>query len=380
MGTNDTDGTASIAPAMTRVSSGTDADDASELPQCRITGTPVDTSTTTLTSSLRRCTFGTTPVPYRQLGVGVNRRFQQNEDMEARPDSNPDSATHDVRRDPTLGTVVHVVGHRQARPNQPTAVASDECPFCPGGLEAPDAYEVRWFANRWPAMPGDRCEVVLYSPLHDASMATLGTAAIAQVIDLWAERTVVLGARADVDYVLVFENRGASVGATIAHPHGQIYAYDHVPDRPARLFAGQWRPDTDPARFVVESDDWTVSVPYASEFPVALSIAPRRHTGDLPSLDATQRARLAEILVDTFGKLDALYGEPLPYMMWINQRPFDGTARDAWMSIDIVSPWRRAGLARYIAAAEVGAGEYFNPVAPEEIAARLRAIVVAQSE
>ena len=61
----------------------------------------------------------------------------------------------DVRADPHLGTLVHVVGTRQARPNLP----STGCPFCPGGLEAPEPYDVRWFANRWPAMPGERCEV-----------------------------------------------------------------------------------------------------------------------------------------------------------------------------------------------------------------------------
>ncbi|MCU1387704.1 MAG: galT, partial [Ilumatobacteraceae bacterium] len=70
----------------------------------------------------------------------------------------------DDRRDPHLGTLVHVVGSRQARPNLPAT----GCPFCPGGLEAPDPYDVRWFVNRWPAMPGDRCEVVLYAPDHEA--------------------------------------------------------------------------------------------------------------------------------------------------------------------------------------------------------------------
>ena len=65
----------------------------------------------------------------------------------------------DTRIDPYLGTVVHVVGTRQARPNLP----STGCPFCPGGLEAPEPYDVRWFKNRWPAMQPDRCEVVLYT-------------------------------------------------------------------------------------------------------------------------------------------------------------------------------------------------------------------------
>ena len=90
-----------------------------------------------------------------------------------------------VRIDPHLRTVVHVVGTRQARPNLPPS----GCPFCPGGLEAPEPYDVRWFANRWPAMPGDRCDVVLYTPEHDATFASLGVAGARKVIDLWADRT-----------------------------------------------------------------------------------------------------------------------------------------------------------------------------------------------
>ena len=82
---------------------------------------------------------------------------------------------------------------------------------------------------------GNRCEVVLYTPDHDATFWSLGVDGVRKVIDLWAERTTALGQRDDVDFVLVFENRGPQVGATIAHPHGQIYAYDHVPQRPASL-------------------------------------------------------------------------------------------------------------------------------------------------
>ncbi|MGA0878685.1 MAG: galactose-1-phosphate uridylyltransferase, partial [Ilumatobacteraceae bacterium] len=66
------------------------------------------------------------------------------------------------------------------------------------------------------------------------------------------------------------------------------------------------------------------------------------------------------------------YDRSLPTMMWINQRPTDGTHREAWLNIDLVSPWRAAGLLRYIAAAEIGGGEFFNPVVPEELAGTLR--------
>jgi UDPglucose--hexose-1-phosphate uridylyltransferase len=276
----------------------------------------------------------------------------------------------DVRVDPVLGTVVHVVGTRQARPNLP----STGCPFCVGGLEAPEPYEVRAFENRWPAMPDHRCEVVLYTSDHDATFWSLGVDGVRRVIDLWAERTAELGSRSDVDFVLVFENRGAEVGATIAHPHGQIYAYDHVPSRPARVFNGGWRPDPNGGeRLVTAAGTWLAYVPYASTWPVAVTVAPTSYLPDLPSLGDDERADLATILVDVLERLDRLHDAPLPYMMWINQRPSGGGDwDDAWLHVEIVSPWRRAGVPRYIAAAEVACEEYFNPVNPESLASELR--------
>jgi UDPglucose--hexose-1-phosphate uridylyltransferase len=278
----------------------------------------------------------------------------------------------DLRVDPFLGTRVHYVGSRQRRPNLPVT----GCPFCPGGLEAPEPYDVRWFPNRWPAMPGDRCEVVLYTPEHDATFPSLGPVGVGRVIDLWAERTAELGARDDVEFVLVFENRGPEVGATIAHPHGQIYAFDHVPDRSlARLEAG-WRPDSDPGdRLVIDHAGWRVIVPFANPFPLALSVAPVERRPDLASLSPTERRALAEVLVDVFDRLDRLFDQPLPYMMWLNQRPTVPSGYDdAWFNIEIVSPWRSAGVQRFIAAAEVATGEYFSPVVPEEFAERLRSL------
>ena len=282
----------------------------------------------------------------------------------------------ETRIDPVLGTVVHVVDTRQTRPNLP----STGCPFCVGGLEAPDPYDVRWFANRWPAMDGGRCEVVLYTPIHDATFPSLGVAGARKVIDLWADRTQQLGARNDVDYVLIFENRGPEVGATIAHPHGQIYAYDHVPARQARRLAAGWAPDKSPGeRLITETKGWRAWVPYAPTFPVAIEIAPIERVPDLPQIDDASRDGLAAILIDVLARLDRLYGQPLPYMMWLNQRPTvastDHAGYDqAWFNIEIVSPWRRAGVQRFIAAAEVASEEFFNPVIPEDVATKLRAL------
>ena len=283
----------------------------------------------------------------------------------------------DMRVDAFLGTVVHVVDSRQARPNLP----STGCPFCYGGIEAPDPYDVRWFRNRWPAMPGDRCEVVLYTPEHDATFWSLGVDGVRKVIDLWTQRSTALGERDDVDFVLVFENRGAEVGATIAHPHGQIYAYDHVPERPRRVFKAGWRPDADAgSRSVASCGGWNAYVPHAPTYPVAVTIAPRERVANLAGLTEQGRRDLAALLVDVFERLDALYDRALPYMMWLMQSPTGGGDwPDAWFHIEIVSPWRSAGVPRFIAAAELACGEFFNPVIPEQLAERLSGVAQSSS-
>jgi UDPglucose--hexose-1-phosphate uridylyltransferase len=266
----------------------------------------------------------------------------------------------------------YVVGHRQGRPNRP----STDCPFCVGGLESPEPYDVRWFVNRWPAMPDERCEMVLYTPDHDAEFWALGVEGARKVVDLWAERTAALGSRDDVDYVLVFENRGADAGATIPHPHGQIYAYPEVPPVPLReLVDGVLLPDRIPDELVVgRHGDWLTWVPEAPTWPYELRLAPRTEAPDLVD-GRCDRDGLAAALVDGLARLDQLFDEPMPYMLWIHQRPTDG---GDWPGARVhvhVNPMLRApGVLRYVAAAEQGGGVQFDPIDPVDAAAQLRGL------
>ena len=286
--------------------------------------------------------------------------------------------------DPLTGTPVVVVAGRQDRPHLP----AEGCPFCPGGLEAPEPYDVRWFPNRWPALPDGRSEIVLYTPRHDASLASLGVEAAGRVVDLWAERTAALGARPDVAYVLVFENRGREVGATIDHPHGQIYAYPEVPPVPARELAisqgkgsqGHGCPFCPPPPsplLVAAHHGWRVSAAPAPGWPYELLLAPGDHVPDLPFVadDPSLRCGLAGALVDAVGRLDALFDATMPYMLWFHQRPTDGGSwPGAHLHAHVAPVLRGPGLVRYVAAAEVGGGVMFNPVGPEDAAASLRAM------
>jgi UDPglucose--hexose-1-phosphate uridylyltransferase len=286
----------------------------------------------------------------------------------------------ELRRDALTGEWVGIAGSRQGRPNRPAA----ECPFCVGGLEAPEPYEVKAFPNRWPMFaPGDpvelagdvvpargASEVVLYSPEHDASLASLGVQQVRHVVDLWAERTGELSARPEIEYVLVFENRGADAGATIPHPHGQIYAFPFVPPVPAReaeVAAREGCPlcrDVAPGLVVHEEGGWRAWVPYASAWPYGMLLAPRRHVPSLPELSEEERDGFAGMLVDALGRLDRLFDRPFPYMFWIHP--------GVHVHAHVATPRRSAETLRYVASGEVGSGTLTNPVVPEEAAEALR--------
>jgi UDPglucose--hexose-1-phosphate uridylyltransferase len=286
--------------------------------------------------------------------------------------------TFDVRTDPISGTISVITGSRQERPNLPAT----GCPFCVGGLEAPDPYDVRWFTNRWPAIPDGRAEVILYTPDHDASFWSLGVDGAAAVVALWSQRTEELGRRADVAYVLPFENRGREVGATIAHPHGQLYAFPEVPDAARRELehgrdggCGLCALAAPRDRLVHEGGGWVTEVPLAAQWPFELLLRPTDHVADLPSAAGAGHRALAAALVDGLARLDRLFAAPMPYMLWVHQRPTDGASWPAaHLHVHVAPLHRSAGTPRFVAAGELGSGMYFNPVAPEDAAARLREV------
>jgi UDPglucose--hexose-1-phosphate uridylyltransferase len=289
------------------------------------------------------------------------------------PGPGPSPGGGDVRVDPLSGAATIIVPSRQGRPN----LEPGDCPFCPGGLEAPRAYRTRWFPNRWPSLGDGRCEVHLFSPDHEASLASLGAAGVGEVLELWADRTAAHAADPDVAYVLVFENRGAEVGATVLHPHGQLYAYGSVPPVPFRelsaagpcpLCAG---PPAD--LLVVAAGEWRAWVPGAAAFPYELLIAPAGHVGNLEGSRATFDDA-AVVVSSALGALDRMFAAAAPYMLWVHQRPTDGRAWPAaHVHLHVTPVWRAPGIVRYVAAAELGAGVFLNPVRPVDAAAALRA-------
>src|SRR5215469_2014810 len=165
----------------------------------------------------------------------------------------PPPQASELRYDPLVDEWVAIATHRQTRTYLPP---SDECPLCPSTPERASEipaydYDVVVFENRFPAfshrfpaappqsptplVPArvgvGRCEVVCFTPDHDASFASLPPRRVRTVLGALADRTSELSALPDVEQVFCFENRGEEIGVTLRHPHGQIYAYPFVPPR-----------------------------------------------------------------------------------------------------------------------------------------------------
>jgi len=280
----------------------------------------------------------------------------------------------DLRIDPLTGACVIVTPWRQQRPNLPEG----SCPFCPGGLEAPGPYDVVPIPNRWPALPGGRHEVILHGPDHHSSFPALGEERSAQVVELWSARTAALGSRDDVAYVFVFENRGRMIGATIDHPHSQVMAFGMIPPIPgAELSATTCGLCHDPGDdlIVTRRCGWQAVVPWAPSWPYELLISPRRHVADLPTAGPRLRAGLGVVLVDALTRMGRFLGRDAPYMLWVHQRPADGGDWPAaHLHLHLAPALRAPGVARHLAAAELGAGVFFDPVDPRQAAAQWRMV------
>ena len=214
----------------------------------------------------------------------------------------------------------------------------------------PRTYDVRWFPNRWPAMPDDRCEVILYTPEHDATLLVARRSRGAQGHRSLGEphRRARRAAR-------------DRVRARLREPRRRGRGDDHAPARPdlrvrlrprgpgSRELERGSRFNEPGERLVADAPGWRAWVPEASDLPLRRCSSCRTTpVPDLPSLDDAGREALARVLVDVLERLDRLFDAQTPYMLWIHQRPFDGGDWPmARLHVEIVSPWRAPGVPRY---------------------------------
>ena len=299
------------------------------------------------------------------------------------------------RQSPLTGEWVLVSPHRTERPWQgqiEPAAPSDlaehdpDCYLCPGneragGVRNPDYTSTFVFTNDYPALlpqtsDGEygTCRVVCYSPRHDLGLGDLPLEAVERVVDVWTEQYAQLLADPRIAHVQIFENRGEMMGASNPHPHGQIWATEHVPMHVARE---QERFATQPGlladhlaneheRIVEENEDFVAVVPYWAVWPFETLVATRRVVPSLLDLDDGERTALAAILKALVQRYDRLFDTRFPYSMGLHQT--------SHLHVHFYPPLLRSATVRKFMVGYELLAEPQRDLTAEEAAERLRAV------
>jgi len=325
----------------------------------------------------------------------------------------------ELRWHPYLQTWVISATHRQDRPLLPPPEYCPLCPTLPGALptEVPaEDYEIVVFQNKYPSLLPDppppavagtelcpvapargECEVVLYSPDHYGTLTQQPVSHLRNLIEVWADRYEELGSREEIKYVFIFENRGAEVGVTLHHPHGQIYAFPFIPPIPAQELAAsrEHRERTgrclgcdvvaeerrDGRRVLYDDEHFVAFVPSFARFPYEVHLYPKAHRTAITELGEEERWSFARALKATLVRYDGLWGFPLPYMMVQHQRPTDGGAHDhCHFHVEFYPLHRAQDKLKYLAGSETGAGAFIVDITAEDMAGRLRAVPVRDED
>jgi UDPglucose--hexose-1-phosphate uridylyltransferase len=298
----------------------------------------------------------------------------------------------EVRFNELLGQEVVYAIHRQERTFLPSAEHCPLCPTHPGGpvTEIPfPAFEIAVFENRFPAFepPKGAAEVLVYTDQHEGSLGTLAPQRAEELMWVWRHRYAELGAREDVAYVMIFENRGVEVGVTLHHPHGQVYGYPFVPPVPENEHEADARLGGcavcallaselgDGRRVVYGNDDVAAFVPFAARWAFEAHVVLRAHRASLLECEAAELRSLARALQALVRGYDALFDRPFPYVMVVHQAPTHTAESDTaggHVHVEFYPPLRTADRLKYLAGSEQGAGTFIADTFPEESAATLR--------
>lgn len=232
------------------------------------------------------------------------------------------------------------------------------------------------------------CRVVCFSPYHNLTLPQMAQADVRRVVDVWVAQYEELGARPEINYVQIFENKGAIMGCSNPHPHGQIWSNHSVPLEPAKEQAAQqaYRAEHGSCllcdylaqelaadeRIICANDQFVALVPFWAVWPFEAMILSRRHMASISDLSGIERDGLADIIRRLTIRYDNLFEVSFPYTMGIHQQPTDGLRHDEWhLHLHFYPPLLRSATVRKFMVGYEMLAEPQRDVTPEAAAARL---------
>ena len=319
----------------------------------------------------------------------------------------------ELRLDPLVNEWVAMASHRQGRVFLPP---KELCPLCPSTsenlTEVPEEdFEVVVFDNKSPSLRppvGDwalpdmagpdtdtgsaagKCEVICFTADHGQSFKDLSTERIRVLLEAWIDRTRELSQEKFIQHITPFENRGEEVGVTLAHPHGQIYAYSYIPPKVARMLevAKKHKERTgkvlfdeivtreikDEERIVAENKHWVAYVPYAARYSFEIHLAPKVSVADLSELTPEVADAYPAIAKEVLQRLDGVFDIPMAYIAAWHQAPVREGRDFLRLHWQITSVRRAPGKLKYLAGSESSMGAFIMDLRPEQSAAQLREV------
>jgi len=319
----------------------------------------------------------------------------------------------ELRLDPLVNEWVAMAAHRQGRVFLPP---KELCPLCPSSgenlTEVPeDDFEVVVFDNKSPSLRppvGDwalpdmagpdtdtgsaagKCEVICFTADHGQVLKDLSTERIRVLLEAWMDRTRELSQEKFIQHIAPFENRGEEVGVTLAHPHGQIYAYSYIPPKVARMLevAKKHKERTgkvlfdeilsreikDEERIVAQNKHWVAYVPYAARYSFEIHVAPKVSVADLSELTPEVADAYPAIAKEVLQRLDGVFNIPMAYIAAWHQAPVREGRDLLRLHWQITSVRRAPGKLKYLAGSESSMGAFIMDLRPEQSAAQLREV------
>jgi len=327
---------------------------------------------------------------------------------------------------------VVVSPHRTQRPWQgqtettttPVTLQHDpSCYLCPGNLRAgghqtPHYTETYVFANDYAALLPDSpkvridivgagllraeterglCRVICFDPRHDFTLATMPIASIRRVVDVWAAQEAELAATPGIGYVQIFENRGAMMGASNPHPHGQIWATQHIPNEPAAELASQQDYLAEHGtsllgdylklelqqeeRIIAQNENWVALVPFWAVWPFELLLLTCEQVSTLRDLTSKGREDLASILKTVTAGYNRVFDTPFPYSMGFHAAPCDDAPHPEWrLHAHFYPPLLRSATVRKFMVGFELLGSPQRDITPEAAAKILRGAIKDRTE
>ncbi len=318
----------------------------------------------------------------------------------------------ELRHDPLTNEWISVAAHRHTRAFLPPA---NKCPLCPTTAEnlseVPDLFDVVVFENKSPSFGSEvmsvgtepidnssklalgttrksigRCEVVVYSPMHQGSLGTMPVSRVRTVVEALTERTEYLQTLPGVKQVFPFENRGQEIGVTLHHPHGQIYAYPFITPRTntlleqikrfgPNLFQEILEFEKASARVIYAGENFTAYVPFAARWPMEIHLTPHRQVKNFVELNSDERDELAVIYSKLLASMETVYDTPTPYIAAWHQAPLVEQGNQVRLQLQITSPRRAADRLKYMAGSESAMGAFIADISAESIAQQFREVL-----